>query len=181
MRQSPALVLLGSLALACGAAADGPQPPDSYQGEALEVKDGDNVVVRVALGLDVERILNVRVLGIDTPELKPPAKACPGHSAASAKAYERNLAVLAKAQVEALVRGAVLRLSAVKPDKYGGRHNAAVEVRDGARWRDLGALLVARGLAKPFDGQSAKAPWCPPAGWEAPPVGVYPADPDDAP
>ena len=65
---------------------------------------------------------SIRVLGVDTPELRGKCDS------------ERN-----KARV----------LKKVKPDKYAGRHDAEIWLSDG---RSLGDLLIGAGLAREYHG-----------------------------
>jgi len=51
--------------------------------------------------------------------------------------------------------GAV-RLSELRADEYAGRIDARVQLADG---RDLGAAMIAEGLARPYDGGKREG-WC---------------------
>lgn len=89
----------------------------------------------------------VRIVGIDAPELHP------SHCDA-----ERELGEKAKARLLALLRGAAkvdVEIPANRRDKYGrllGRILA-----DG---QDVGAVLIAEGLARPYTSGRRKG-WCP--------------------
>lgn len=110
-------------------------------GVVERVIDGDTVKMRVAIWLDQEVIVAVRVAGIDAPELfRPRCKA------------ERELAKEAKAFAEDFLSEGEVALSEIERGKYAGRVVARIE----AAGRDLGAALVAAGLA--VDG--AKGAWC---------------------
>lgn len=121
--------------------------PGPIAANVVRVLDGDTVVVRarIWLGQDVETA--VRVLGVDTPETGPRAK-CDS---------ERQVGEAAKQFTRAaLPPGAVVRLTGVKPDKYGGRVLAHVALPDG---QDLAQALIAAGLARAYDGR-ARGGWC---------------------
>jgi endonuclease YncB( thermonuclease family) len=109
--------------------------------------DGDSLTVVVDTGLGnllgTEQFfkIKVRLLGIDTPEMRSKAL--------------REKAVAAKARVEALCpKGSQVTLTNCGKDKYG-RTDAKVFLSDG---RNLGEILVEEGLAKPYSGQGDN-PW----------------------
>lgn len=107
--------------------------------------DGDTLYVLVPELPGKLRQVSVRVLGIDTPEIRGRCEA------------ERRLAVEARDYLVSLFEGADLVVLDVDGwDKYGGRIDARVITPDG---RDLAALLVAAGLARPYDGGKRQG-WC---------------------
>ncbi|MFQ5783952.1 MAG: thermonuclease family protein [Alphaproteobacteria bacterium] len=110
----------------------------------LRVIDGDTIVVRarIWLGQDVET--RVRLTGVDAPELR------------GACARERTLARSARTFVSTRIADAPVSLSDIRYDKFGGRVLARVTSATGD---DLGALLVAAGLARFYAG-GARAGWC---------------------
>ncbi len=110
----------------------------------LNVYDGDTFTVRVFAWPDLTIRVAVRVAGIDTPELR-------------SKCHEEKVKALA---AKAFTMGAVgiyVNLYDIKTGKYAGRVIARVETQDG---KDLGSLLIAEGLARPYDGGKRKG-WCP--------------------
>ena len=130
-------VLFGLLAADARAALrPGPTPA------AVErVVDGDTVRMRVAVWIDQELTVAVRVADVNAPELFRPA--CPAE-----KAKARD----AKAFVERFLEGREAVLSDIRRGKYAGRVVARIEA-DGA---DLGAALVAAGLAV----EEGRGAWC---------------------
>lgn len=135
-------IVVAGLALAAAAGAEilpGPVPA-----RVVAVIDGDTLVVRARIWLGQELETRVRLSGIDTPEL---AGGC---------ARERALAEQARRLVAETVAGREVVLSEVRLGKYAGRVVAAVTTADG---RDLGAILLAAGLARPYDG-GARGQWC---------------------
>jgi endonuclease YncB( thermonuclease family) len=100
----------------------------------LRVVDGDTLLVRARVWLDLEVITRVRLRDVNAPELR------------SRDEDERARAQAARAFVATFTEGAMLRLSEIGQDKYGGRVVARVAV-DGA---DLGAALLAEGHARPM-------------------------------
>lgn len=109
------------------------------------VHDGDTLTVVVPSWPAIVSPVQVRVAGIDTPELhdKHP--------------LIRALACTARNWVAAhLPPGAAVTLRHVRRGKYF-RLVADVDFLDG-KARDLATELLRRGLAKPYDGQGPK-PW----------------------
>ncbi len=132
--------------MACGPAlnpAFGAEPLGPLRGELLRVVDGDTVKMRVAVWIDQEVTVSVRLQGVDAPELFRPKCAA-----------EKEKALAAKAYLEGLLQGAGGRLvlKDVRRGKYAGRVVARLE----ANGRDAGAALVKAGLAVP----SPKGAWC---------------------
>ena len=107
------------------------------------VVDGDTVRVRVAVWLDQELRVAVRLAEVDAPEMFRPR--C---------ADERAKGEAAKAFVEAFLKGREVMLHDIRRGKYAGRVIARIEA-DG---RDLGAALRAAGLGSTAD---EGARWCP--------------------
>ena len=110
----------------------------------LRVVDGDTVRVEALIWIGQSVEGNVRLAGIDAPELSRPDCAA-----------EREKGQAAKEFVEALLAGeGAAALYDVEADKYGGRVVARLETADGG---DVGAMLVAAGLAAPID---ERRDWC---------------------
>jgi endonuclease YncB( thermonuclease family) len=139
------ILLLAALAtpLAARERLPGPIPAS-----VAVVIDGDTLRVkaRVWLGQEVDTL--VRLHGVDAPELDGRC------------ADERRRAEDARAFVRRRTQDRPVTLVDVRTDKYGGRVLARVMAADGT---DLGAALVAAGLAKAYRG-GRRVPWClPPA------------------
>lgn len=110
-------------------------------GRVERVIDGDTVKMRVAIWLDQELLVSVRLADVDAPELFRPK--CDA---------ERRLAQEAKAFVEAFLGNGEASLLDIQRGKYAGRVVARIETSRG----DLGAALVAAGLGS----KEAKRRWC---------------------
>jgi endonuclease YncB( thermonuclease family) len=108
----------------------------------LRVIDGDTLLVRARVWLDLEVITRVRLRDVNAPELRARSE------------EERERAQAARTFVAALTEGATLQLSEIGQDKYGGRVVARVAV-DGA---DLGAALLAEGHARPMGPRGRREP-----------------------
>ena len=144
MRALLSSLLLAAAPLAPPALAE--MLPGPVPAAVIEVIDGDTVRVRarVWLGQDVETA--VRIAGIDTPELR----------GADCDA-ERRLAEAARDRLAALLDGGAVHLWDIEHGTFAGRVVARVETADG---RDVGAPLLADGLARPYDGRSRRPAWC---------------------
>ena len=128
-------VLFLALALAAG----------EYHAEVVRVIDGDTVAVVVRAWPQVLIETRIRILGIDAPEIRGKCRA------------EKELAIEAREFVRVqLPVGSKVTLRKVKPDKYAGRHDADVWT---SRGESVAALLIAKGLARPYAG-AARAGWC---------------------
>ena len=118
--------------------------PGPVPAEVVEVIDGDTLKVRAHIWLGQAVETSVRLAGINAPEL---AGKCD---------EERLLAARARDYLARLLADRAVSLREVAYDKYGGRVVARVDDRTG---RDLGAALVAAGLARPYDG-GKRGKWC---------------------
>lgn len=108
----------------------------------VRVIDGDTLLVRARVWLDLEVVTRVRLRGVNAPELR------------ARDGEERVRAAAARAFVAGLAEGAPLTLTEIGQDKYGGRVVARVAV-DGA---DLGAALLAGGHARPMGARGRRIP-----------------------
>lgn len=130
-----------AFALAEPARADG-RLSGPVEATLLRVIDGDTLLVRARVWLDLEVITRVRLRDVNAPELR------------SRNEEERERAQAAREFVATLTEGAVLQLTEIGQDKYGGRVVARVTV-DGA---DLGAALLAEGHARPMGPRGRRQP-----------------------
>jgi len=137
---------IGAVLAACttdlAAAADRLAGP--YPAEVERVVDGDTLAVRVAIWLQQDLNVLVRIRGIDAPELRGRCD------------DEKARALVATNALEKLVAGGAVALTAIEGDKYFGRVIADVATSAG---EDLGAALIARGCVRRYDG-GTRASWC---------------------
>jgi endonuclease YncB( thermonuclease family) len=119
----------------------------SFQGpvdaDVVHVVDGDTFEARAAIWLGQSIEIRVRIAGVDAPEL---------HARCD---EERVRAVAARDWLIRRIEGTEVRLSEVHYDKYGGRVDATVHDGRG----DVGAALIAAGLARPYRG-GRRGGWC---------------------
>ncbi len=117
---------------------DGP-----FRAQVISVYDGDTFRVRVRIWLETDVTTNVRILGIDAPEMKG---RCAEESRRAIEARDRLAQLLAAGPVD---------LWNVTGDKYAGRVDANVI----AAGVDVARRLIELGLARPYDGR-ARQGWC---------------------
>lgn len=121
-----------------------PAVPGPIAATVVKVVDGDTVSVRALIWIGQEVETNVRLIGIDTPELRGK---CP---------EEKALAERAKYHLMLLVADGSVTLHDIVPDKFGRRVLARVENAEGV---DLATDLIRQGLARPYHGATRKG-WC---------------------
>lgn len=114
------------------------------EAEVIRVVDGDTLAVRARIWLGQTVEVDVRLAGIDAPEMKGK---CP---------RERARAEAARAYLARLAEGKPVRLTHVTRDKFGGRVIANVASDEAP---DLGAALRTRGLVRRYDG-GKRGSWC---------------------
>ena len=125
-----------------GAAAE--QVAGPVRAEVMNVIDGDTIEARAQLWIGLSLVSRIRIRGIDAPEMR------------GGCLEEKALAAAARDLLAELAGDAIL-ISNIENDKYGGRVIADAAAADGT---DLGDAMVARGLARPYDG-GTRADWCP--------------------
>lgn len=111
----------------------------------VRIVDGDTLEVRARVWLGHEVATLVRLVGVNTPEIK-------GRCAAERVRAEQAAHFLS----DLFARDPAAVLTDIRHDKYGGRILARVHTTAG---RDVGELMIAAGLAVAYDG-GARASWC---------------------
>src|SRR5262249_25963629 len=106
----------------------------------------DTVAVEAQIWLDQRINVNVRLAGIDAPELGSHAH-CDS---------ERDKADEARAYLASLIEDRDVKLLGIATDKYGGRGDARILLEDG---RDVSDLMLKKRLAIAYDG-GRKSTWC---------------------
>lgn len=134
-----ALILLAALlAFPAHAIEWGP-----YIGRYVKAYDGDTVTLNILIWPDLVKNANVRIKGIDAPEIRGDCKA-EKDKAKAARDYLRELLIEA-GSVFVTVHGF---------DKYG-RPLADIEIQD----KDLGEMLIEAGHARRYEG-GTRLSWC---------------------
>ncbi len=122
--------------------------PGPVPAKVLRVIDGDSIVVRASIWLGQEVETAVRLLGVDSPELRGACR------------EERNLAARSRDFTAELAgAGTEIKLSEIQLGIFAGRVLARVESADGV---DIGQALIDAGLARAYDG-GRRVSWCPEA------------------
>jgi micrococcal nuclease len=110
-----------------------------YSGVVDSVHDGDTVNVVLDIGFDLRVHTRIRVFGINTPELNTPA-------GKAARDFAQSL-LKAGVEVQVVSKGW---------DKFGGRIDGVITVKDGNQVWDFAEKMKAAGHAKPWDGKGIK-------------------------
>lgn len=142
------LVLFLALGLAPRAAIAADVIEGPVAAQVVRVIDGDTLKLRVHIWLNQTVIVDVRIAGIDAPELHGKC------------AHERQMAEAARAYLASIADGRDVLIGQVRNDKYGGR--VVADVGD-AQTGDFGQAMLGRNLARAYDGRK-RQPWCEAAG-----------------
>ena len=120
----------------------------------LRVVDGDTLEIEAQIWPQQWVRTNIRVRGIDAPEVRLTRYTCEAEVALGHVATERVRELLG-------MRGSpippTVTLTEIDLDKYGGRHVATVTMENG---QSLGVRLMLEDLAKPWDGQQTSPTFC---------------------
>ncbi len=116
----------------------GKRPP-TYRAVCKRVKDGDTFEMFVDFGLRKYGYEDIRLRGVDTPELSQPRNAAELAHAQEAKAF-----------VAGLIEGKHVIITTYTDTQTYGRFVATVAYYDAIEivWRDVGTAIIANGLAK---------------------------------
>jgi endonuclease YncB( thermonuclease family) len=144
MLRFPLFLFAICLAAAPSAARAGDVLSGPVEAEVLRVVDGDTLAVRAKIWLGQTIEIDVRLAGIDAPEL---------HGACD---RERDAAVRSKEALAALAEGHDVRLTNIKRDKFGGRVIANVGNDEAG---DFSTAQLAQHFARAYDG-GKRSPWC---------------------
>lgn len=110
--------------------------------DVVSVHDGDTIIVDAYPWPGMTIRINVRVRGIDSPEIMGKCEA------------EQKAAIIARDRMAELVQGG-LRLENITLGKYAGRVVADAISSKGI----VGEILIREGLARPYNG-GKRAGWC---------------------
>ena len=118
--------------------------PGPVQARVLRVIDGDTIVVRARIWLGQAIDTQVRLDGVDTPEIRGECE------------FERRLAERARDLIIARSAAGNVVLSEIHYGKYAGRVVARVRTPDGG---DFSTALVQAGLGRAYKGGRRES-WC---------------------
>ena len=144
MKFSALLILLAGVVVPVGVFGVSETVPGPIPARVLRVIDGDTIVVRARIWLGQNIDTQVRLDGVDAPELKGKC----GH--------ERRLAEKARDLIQSHAATGVVVLSKIKYGKYAGRVVARVHSIDG---KELSQILIRAGLGRAYDG-GRRLSWC---------------------
>ena len=124
-----------------------PFVPEITSGKIVRVYDGDTVTIATRISVDGNEIpkifrFNVRLLGIDTPEMRTRNQA------------EKALAIKACDALNAYIMNKTVTLQSVSYDKYG-RILADILTKDGVNISDW---MISNGYAVKYDGGTKHRP-----------------------
>lgn len=113
-------------------------------GTILEILDGDTVTAQIHVWIGQDIKINVRLNGIDAPEMKGQCE------------KERKMAVAAQQELKHLLADDRIRLYDIRLEKYAGRVLARAKTTGGI---DISEHMIKNGLAHPYHGEKRKT-WC---------------------
>ncbi len=145
MRYRTRPIVCGIIILALAFAAQAAAFEQRVPARVKRVIDGDTVKVEARLWPGIIAQINVRVRGVDTPEIR----------SAKCGEYERQRGRAARDFVRGII-GKNVWLINVTHGKFGRRVVASVWLADG---RDLATLLIATGHGRPYRG-GRRSKWC---------------------
>ena len=143
IRCAPAIFAIVAASMP-GSAAAGEPLAGPYTAAVERVVDGDTLAVRVAIWIEQDLSVLVRIRGIDAPEVRGKCESEKEH------AREATLAL------QELVAGGDVALTTIEGDKYFGRVIADVTTSAG---ESVGAALIASGHVRTYDGGERES-WC---------------------
>ncbi len=118
--------------------------PGPIPARIVRVIDGDTIVVRARIWLGQDIDIQVRLDGVDAPEMKGKCE------------NERRLAVKARDLIISMTAGGIVVLRQIHYGKYAGRVVARVYSRDD---KDFSKALLQAGLGRAYKGRH-RASWC---------------------
>jgi len=113
--------------------------------KVIDVYDGDTFKIIMPID-NIMKIINIRMYGIDTPELK------------SKNDDERKMALLAKDELAKMINDKILWINIMKHDKYGGRYVGMIfDDKNKVDFdQSINKIMITKGLAYFYDGKTKK-------------------------
>ena len=145
MKTQPWWIVVCLLALMPSAYGDGTVMKYPISARAMRVIDGDSIVISAHLWLNLYQETVLRLAHVDAPELRGK---CPAEKAKAEEALRF---------VKQWLEGSdTLTIHDIQQDKFGGRVVGRIT---NERNEDLGQLLLASQLARPYKGEKRRS-WC---------------------
>ncbi len=116
-----------------------------YEAQIIRVIDGDTIKLSVFIWPGLKQQINLRLLGINTPEKRGRVSACEKQAAILASEFTR----------QRLKPGDRVVISEIRLGKYAGR----VLGRISKNGKDMAELLLEAGHARTYAG-GKRQPWC---------------------
>ena len=118
-----------------------------YRATVIKVLDGNTVQLEVGLWPGLTQRINLRLVGVNTPEKRgPKASDCEKKAGQDATTFTQRWLQGMKE----------VTIFEVRHDKYAGRALGKLRRPDG---KDLADALIVAGHARPYDG-GKRGPWC---------------------
>ena len=114
-----------------------------YKARVIKVYDGDSITVLIQLGFKATLEQNIRILGIDTPEIR------------TKNLKEKKFGLKVRDYLKRLIEGKEVFVKTEKPGKFGGRYLAQISILGRG---NVGKILISKGYARPYHGEKKK-PW----------------------
>ncbi|MBT3305286.1 MAG: nuclease [Alphaproteobacteria bacterium] len=143
-RPITAMLLLAGVTVPGIAPGGADTVPGPVPARVLRVIDGDTIVVRARIWLSQDINIQVRLDGVDAPEIKGKC------------GRERQLAERARDLISSSSAAGTVVLSNIRNGKYAGRVVARVRVPGG---EDFSTTLLKAGLGRVYEG-GRRASWC---------------------
>ena len=138
------ILAVGFVIALCASSPAAEPIPGPVPARVVRVIDGDTLKVEARIWIGQYIVVNARIRGIDTPELR-------GDCAA-----EIENAKAAREALEEIVSPGPVRLLNVDQDKFGGRVVADVTASESG---DVATNMLESGHARPYSG-GKRQPWC---------------------
>nr|QBK84761.1 MAG: thermonuclease/nuclease [Pithovirus LCDPAC01] len=133
--------------------SDLPHKGKLIKARVVEVYDGDTCTVIFAYGTEFLKF-KIRVLGVDTPEIKVRGVDKNNEKAVNLAKLEKEAGIIVRDDVRNLIQNSIVSIKMSKWDKFGGRVNGEIFLQQGGTLTDF---LLEHNLAKLYDGGKKEA------------------------
>nr|QBK86375.1 MAG: thermonuclease/nuclease [Marseillevirus LCMAC102] len=133
--------------------SDLPHKGKLIKAKITDVYDGDTCTVIFAFGTEFLKI-KIRVLGVDTPEIKVRGVDKSNKKAVTLAKLEKEAGIIVRDDVRNQILNSIVSIKMIKWDKFGGRVDGEIFLQKGGTLTDF---LLKHNLAKPYDGGKKEA------------------------